>query len=135
VTQDQHTPADWMISNMRDVVGATAEQVKETSKASLDASRAVMEIYREAALILRDRADSAFHAGMAVEALIKAEMDANLDQLNRMPETKNLQDVIRVQMTWGANGTLAICRALSKANGFDAVGGAKQGCQRLTAPT
>jgi hypothetical protein len=130
VTQEQHTPADWMISNVRDVVGASAEQVKETSKASLDASRAVMEIYREAASILRDRADSAFHAGMAV----MAEMDANFDQLNRMAETKNLQEVIRLQMTWGAKETLAICRALSRANGFDAVGGAKQGCQRLTAP-
>jgi hypothetical protein len=128
--REQHTPADWMISNVRDVVGASAQQVKETSKTSLDA-RAVVEIYRDAPSILRDRADSVFHAGMAI---IKAEMDANFDQVNQMAETKNLQDVIRLQMTWGANETLAICRALSKANGFDAVGGAKQGCQRLTAP-
>jgi hypothetical protein len=42
VTQEQHAPADWMISNARDVVGASARQVKETNKASLDASRAVM---------------------------------------------------------------------------------------------
>jgi hypothetical protein len=90
-----------------------------------------MEIYPEAASIPRELADSAFHTGMAVT---EAEMDANFDQLNRMAETKNLQEVIRLQMTWGAKETLAICRALSRANGFDAVGGAKQGCQRLTAP-
>jgi hypothetical protein len=122
MTQEQHTAADWMISNVGDVVGASAQQVKETSKASLDASRAVMEIYREAASILRDRADSAFHTGMAV---MEAGMDANFDQLNRMAETKKLQDVIRLQMMWGTNQTPAIYRALSKANGFDAVGGAK----------
>jgi hypothetical protein len=93
-----------------------------------------MDIYRQAASILRDRAGSAFRAGMAVEAVIEAEVDANFDQLNRMCKMRNLQDVIRVQMTWGANETLAIRRALSKANGFDAVGGARQGCQRLRAP-
>lgn len=124
MTQGHHTPADWMISNVKDVVGASAQQVKETSKASLDASRAVMEIYREAASILSDRADSAFRTGTAV---MEAGMDANFDQLNRMAETKNLQDVIRLQMLWGANETLAICRALSKANGFDSAGGAKPG--------
>jgi hypothetical protein len=121
MTQEQHTAADWMISNVKDAVGASAQQVKETSKASLDASRAVMEIYREAASILRGRADSALHTGMAV---MEAGTDANFDQLNRMAETKNLQDVIRLQMMWGTNQTLTICRALSKANGFDAVGGA-----------
>jgi hypothetical protein len=113
---------------------ASAEQVKETSKASLDASRAVMDIYRQTASMLRDRAGSTFHAGIAVEAVIEAEMDANFNQLNRMAETKNLQDVIHLQMTWGPEEFLAICRARSKANEFDAVGGAKQGCQRLTAP-
>jgi Patatin-like phospholipase len=80
-----------------------------------------MEIYPEAASIARELADSAFHTGMAVT---EAEMDANFDQLNRMAETKNLQDFIRLQMTWGANQTLAICRAPSKADAFDAVGGA-----------
>ena len=124
MTQEQRTPANWMFSNVKDVMGASAQQVKESTKASLDASRAVMEIYREAASILRDRADSAFRTGMAV---MEAGMDANFDQLNRMAETKNLQDVIRLQMMWGANQTLAICRALSKANGFDAAGGAKPG--------
>jgi hypothetical protein len=113
-----------MISNARDVVGASARQVKETNKASLDASRAVMEIYPEAASIPRELADSAFHTGMAVT---EAEMVANFDQLNRMAETKNLQDFIRLQMTWGANQTLAICRAPSKADAFDAVGGARPG--------
>jgi hypothetical protein len=83
-----------------------------------------MEIYREAASILRDRADSAFRTGMAV---MEAGMDANFDQFNRMAESKNPQDVIRLQMMWGANETLAICRALSKAKGFDSAGGAKPG--------
>jgi hypothetical protein len=40
-----------MISNVKDVVGASAQQV---------------EIYWEAASILRDRADSAFRTGMVV---------------------------------------------------------------------
>jgi hypothetical protein len=93
--QEQHIPADWMISTGHDMVGASAQQVKETSKASLDASRAVMEIYREAASIFRDRADGALRTGIAV---MEAGMDANFDQLNRMAETKNLQDVIRLQM-------------------------------------
>jgi hypothetical protein len=124
MTQEQQTPADWMMSNVKDVIGAGARQVKETSKVRLDASRAVMEIYREAASILRDRADRAFRTGMAV---MEAGMDANFDQLNRMAETRNLQDVIRLQMMWDANDTLAICRALSKANGFDSAGGAKPG--------
>jgi hypothetical protein len=56
---------------------------------------------------------------------MEAGMDANFNKLNRMAETKNLQGVIRLQMMWGANETLAICRALSKANGLDAAGGAK----------
>lgn len=121
MTEEQHTPAEWIV---RDMVGATAQQVKETSKASLDAARTVMEFYREAASILRDRADSTFRTGMAV---MEAGMDANFDQLNQMTGTKNLQDVIRLQMMWGANQALATFRALSKANGFDAVGGAKPG--------
>jgi hypothetical protein len=120
--QAQHAPADWLFSNVTDVVGAGAQQVKETGKAGLDVSRAVREIYREAASILRDRADSTYRTDMAV---IEAGMNANFDQLNPMAETKNLQDATRPQMMWGANETLAICRALSKANGFDAVGGAK----------
>jgi hypothetical protein len=60
-------------------------------------------------------------------AVTEAEMDANFDQLNRMAETKNLQDFIRLQMTWGANQTLAICRAPGKVDAFDAVGGARPG--------
>jgi hypothetical protein len=44
-----------------------------------------------------------------------------------MAETKILQDVIHLQMMWPANQTPAICRALSKANGFYAVGDAKAG--------
>jgi hypothetical protein len=119
--KERQTAADWMISNVMDAVGASAQQVQETSKASLDASRAIMEVYREAASILRDRADSVFRAGMAV---MEAGVDANLGQLSRLAEMKNLQDVLRLQMMWGANQTQAICRALSKANGFDAVGGA-----------
>lgn len=124
MTQEQQTPADWIILNVKDVIGAGAQQVKEASRASLDVSRAVMEIYQEAGSILRDRADSAFRTGMAV---IEAGMNANFDQLNRITETTNLQDVIRLQMMWAANETLAICRALGKANGFDPAGGAKPG--------
>jgi hypothetical protein len=48
-------------------------------------------------------------------------------QPERMAETKILQDVIHLQMMWPANQTPAICRALSKANGFYAVGDAKAG--------
>jgi hypothetical protein len=121
--QEQPTAANWITSNVRDVVGASAQEVKEASKASLDASRAVMEIYREAAAILRDRGDSAFRTGMAV---MEAGFDANFDQLNRLAETKNLQDVIRLDMLWGANLTLALCRALTKANGSGVAGEAKR---------
>src|ERR1700761_5216609 len=111
--EQQPAAADWVVSNVKDVFGASADQVKETGKASLDASRAVMEIYREAASILRDRGDDAFRTGMAV---MEAGFDANFDQLNRIAATKNLQDVVRLQMMWGANQTLAICHALSRAN-------------------
>jgi hypothetical protein len=38
---------------------------------------------------------------------------------------KNLQDVMRLEMMWGANLTLAICHALSKANGVRPGGGPK----------
>lgn len=124
MAQEQQISADWMVSNLKDLVGGRAEQVKETGKASLDASRAVMEIYREAAGILRDRGDNAFRTGMAV---MEAGFDANFEQLNQLAETKNLQDVIRLQMMWGANLTLAICHALSRANGIHAGGGAKLG--------
>ncbi len=115
--QEQQTPADWMVSNVKDAVGASTQQVKETSKASLDASRAVMEICRETASIMRDRGNDAFRTGMAV---MEAGFDANFDQLNRMAEMQNLQDVVRIQMMWGANQTLAICHALKKANGTHA---------------
>ena len=112
MTQDQPNAAEWMLSNVKDAIGANALQVKETSKASLDASRAVMDICRETASILRDRGNDAFRTGMAV---MEAGFDANVDQLNRMAETQNLQDVVRLQMMWGANQTLAICHALGKA--------------------
>ena len=122
MAQEQQNSANWIVSNVKDAVGASALEVKEASKASLDASRAVMEIYREAAALLRDRGDNAFRTGMAV---MEAGFDANFDQLNRLAETKNLQDVMRLEMMWGANMTLAICRALSKANGSGAISGAK----------
>jgi hypothetical protein len=119
---EQQNPVGWIVSNVKDAVGAGAQEVKEASKASLDASRAVMEVYREAAALLRDRGDGAFRTGMAV---MEAGFDANFDQLNRLADTKNLQDVMRLQMMWGANMTLAISRALRKANGSAAIGGAK----------
>jgi hypothetical protein len=52
------------------------KQVKGTREAGLHASRAVMEIFREAASILRERADSAFHTGTAA---MEARVDANFD--------------------------------------------------------
>jgi len=119
---EQQNPVGWIVSNVKDAVGAGAQEVKEASKASLDASRAVMEVYREAAALLRDRGDGAFRTGMAV---MEAGFDANFDQLNRLADTKNLQDVMRLQMMWGANMTLAISRALRKANGSAAIGGDK----------
>jgi hypothetical protein len=122
MAEEQQNPANWIVSNVKDAVGASAQEVREASKASLDASRAVMEVYREAAALLRDRGDGAFRTGMAV---MEAGFDANFDQLNRLAETKNLQDVIRLQMMWGANMTLAISRALSKAKGMGAIGSAK----------
>jgi hypothetical protein len=117
MAEEQQNAANWIVSNVKDAVGASAQEVKEASKASLDASRAVMEIYREAAALLRDRGDNVFRTGMAV---MEAGFDANFDQLNRMAEMKNLQDVMRLEMMWGANMTLAICRVLSKANGSGA---------------
>jgi hypothetical protein len=117
---EQQTLSNWIVPNVRDAVGASAEQVKETTKASLGASRAVMEVYREAASILRDRGDEAFRTGMAV---MEAGFDENFEQLNRIAETKNLQDLIRLQMMWSANQTLAVCKALKKAHGIHAEAG------------
>jgi hypothetical protein len=122
MTQEQQNPANWMVSNVKDAVGASTQEIKEASKASLNASRAMMEIYREAAGILRDRGDDAFRTGMAV---MEAGFDANFEQLDRLADMKNLQDVMRLEMMWGANLTLAICHALSKANGVHPGGGPK----------
>lgn len=121
MSQEQQIPAGWVVPNVNDLVGAGAQEVKEASKASLDASRAVMEIYREAASILRDRGDEAFRTGMAV---VEAGFDANFEQLNRLAEMKNLQDVVRLEMMWGANLTLAICHAMTKASGARIANGA-----------
>jgi len=137
MAQEQDSPVTWMVPNVKDVAAASAQQVKEANKASMDAWRAIMEIYQESAELLRGRGDGAFRSGMDV---VQAAMDANFDQFNQLAETKNLQDVIRLEMLWGANLTLAICRALNKANGFgaklngasartgglEAVGGAKR---------
>ena len=117
MAQEQEISANWAVPNMKDVVGASVQQVKEASKASLDAWRAVMEVYQESAAILRDRGDSLFRTDMAI---VQAGMDASFDQFNKLAETKNLQDAIRLEMLWGANLTLAICRALNKASGLDA---------------
>lgn len=115
MAQDQSISANWIISNVKDAVGANAQEAKEAGKASLNASRAVMEVYREAASILRDRGDKAFRTGMS---MMEAGFDANFEQLDRLAETKNLQDVIRLEMMWAPNLTLALCRALSKASGI-----------------
>jgi len=122
MTQEQQNPANWIISNVKDAVGSNTQEIKEASRASLNASRAMMEIYREAAAILRDRGDNAFRTGMAV---MEAGFDANFEQLDRLADMKNLQDVMRFEMMWGANLTLAICHALSKANGSRVSSGPK----------
>jgi hypothetical protein len=46
-------------------------------------------IYREVVSILRDQAASACRTGVAV---LEASLIANFDQLNRMAETKELQE-------------------------------------------
>lgn len=52
-----------------------------------------MKVFRETALILWDRADRAFRTGITI---MDAGVYANFDHLNRMAETKNLQDVIHL---------------------------------------
>jgi hypothetical protein len=122
MAQDHQDPTEWVVASVKDAVDARSQQVRDSSKASLDASRAVMEIGRETATILKDRGNEAFSTAMAV---MSAGFEANFEQLTRMADTQNLQDVVRLQMMWGANQTVAICHALIKANKSHAVGGAR----------
>ena len=124
MAQEQQTAANWMALNVTDAVSAGAEQIKEASKASLDASLALIEIYREAASVLRDRGDHVFRTGMAI---VEAGVDTNFAQISQMADMKDPQDIIRLQMMWGANQTLAVYRALSKIDGTRPGGGAKAG--------
>ncbi|MFG1428818.1 hypothetical protein [Roseixanthobacter glucoisosaccharinicivorans] len=105
--QQQQTSSDLFLGNVRTTVDAAAQQLKETNQATLEASRAVFEAHAQASNVLRGRADRAFRAGLAG-------MTANRDHLNRLVEAKSLQDVVRLQMLWGANQTIAIFHELNK---------------------
>jgi hypothetical protein len=109
--QQQQASVDGLTANVREAVSAGAQQARETGQVALEASRAVIEAYAQAAGVGRTRVDQAFRTGMAV---MKAEMDANLGHFNRLAEARNLQDVIRLQMMWGANHALAIFGELRK---------------------
>lgn len=124
MAQEQQNPAEWIASNMKDALGANADHIRETNKAGLDVSRALMAIIRETATVLRERGDHELRTRMAV---MEAAFDANFEQLNRIAESRNLQDVVRLQVLWGANQTLAVCHALTRANRAEHRAGEKPG--------
>lgn len=114
----QQSPADRMAATFGETVSAGARQMKEGGQAALDISRAVIDVYAQAASVFRTRADHAVRTGMAV---IEAGIDANSDHLSRLAGARNFQDVIQLQMMWGTNQTLAILRELKKIGPADAV--------------
>lgn len=115
--QQQKSAVDRMAATFGESVSAGARQMKESNQAALDVSRAVIDVYAQAAGVFRTRADHAVRTGMAV---LEAGLDANVDHLSRLASARNFQDVVQLQMMWGANQTLAILRELKKVGPADA---------------
>mgnify|MGYP000928657788 CR=1 FL=1 len=109
--QQQQTSADAFVGAVRATVDAGAEQLKQANESTLAASRTVLEAYAQAANVLQGRFGRAVRVGLAAA---EAGISANRDHLNRLVEARNLQDVVRLQMQWGANQTIAVFGELKK---------------------
>ncbi|WP_325677334.1 phasin family protein [Rhodopila sp.] len=109
--EQQKTSTDPLAANLRETVGTGARQVKESTQAVLEASRAMTDAYTQAVDVLRARVDQIFRASVA---LMEAGMNANCDHLNRLVEARSLQEVARLQMLWSANHTLTILQEFKK---------------------